>query len=55
MQGQIQWHSGYVHGRSEVKREILKNLGSLIIDVRKRNNEDLLTELSSIRRMIENL
>lgn len=53
MQGQIQWNSGYVYGRSEIKREILKKLDQRIIDVRKRNDEDLLNELSSIKRMIE--
>ena len=55
MQAQIEWHSGYVNGRSEIKREILKNLNNLIIDIRKRSDEDLLKEVSSIRRMIENL
>ena len=42
MQAQIEWHSGYVNGRSEIKREILKNLNNLIIDIRKRSDEDLL-------------
>ena len=55
MQAQIEWHSGYVNGRSEIKREILKNLNNLIIDIRKRSDEDLLKEVSLIRRMIENL
>lgn len=55
MQGQIQWHSGYIQGRSEMKKETLRNLDSLIIDIRKRNDETVLNEYMKVKRMIESL
>lgn len=55
LQGQIQWHSGYVQGRTEVKKEILTKLNNMIIDIRKRNDETLLNQLTSVKRMVENI
>jgi len=42
-------------GRSEMKKETLNNLDSLIIDIRKRNDETVLNEYMKVKRMIESL